>query len=213
MKLKKKSSVVLLVLVTTLISCAEVTKEVMNWLQNPASEKIATKVHYLEDDNIKITLPLTFERYAISAYQKSLKDIVSKEQFSAEVDRLNGLKDIEGNLYLFIDKDYGVTYTINTVEYTPFTKQDAQYLLNIVGEELRETAKKQKLEVENLTAKYSGAVSQQIFKTVYKVSDIKKKETWYTTTYFVSANDKTVVVQVITPFEVDFNPFIEQMIL
>lgn len=195
------------------VSCAEVSKEVMNWLKNPASEKIATKRHYLEDDDIKITLPVTFERYEIADYKKLLDSVVSKEQYKAEVDRLNNLKDIEGNLYLFIDRDYAVSYTINTMEYTPFTKQDAQYLLNVVSDELRATAKKQKLEVEKVTAKYSGAVSQQIFKTVYKVSDPKKKETWYTSTYFVSANDKTVVVQVITPFEIDFNPFIEQMIL
>lgn len=213
MKNRRSPLTVFVLLLIVTVSCAEISKEVMNWLKNPASEKIATKSHYLEDDDIKITLPVTFERYEIADYKKLLDSVVSKEQYKAEVDRLNNLKDIEGNLYLFIDRDYAVSYTINTMEYTPFTKQDAQYLLNVVGDELRATAKKQKLEVEKITAKYSGAVSQQIFKTVYKVSDPKKKETWYTSTYFVSANDKTVVVQVITPFEIDFNPFIEQMIL
>ena len=210
---KNKIHIIYNLLVLIICSgCADVSKEITNWMLPQANEEIiATKMHTLEYNNIRIALPPSFQEETIQSYTQKVDTLYSKEEIAIERDRLYILQDLEGEFSLFYDQVYGATYTINAIPYMPFNKSEAQYLFNVFAKGIRNSAIKYNITYEKVLAKYSGSINQQIFRTVYRFKNTKNNEEWYATTYCISANNKSVIIQLKTPFQIDFNAYIKKM--
>lgn len=195
---------------TIMFSCLNSAKEENNWLDD---EKISGKYHLLEDHGSKVYLPMDFERYSLSKYQKLLDSLKTKNKNKFETERLNILGKMEGALYIFYDKNTGSTYSINTIPYYPFNKDNASQLLDLIRANNEKVSKKSDAIFSKITAKYGGNPNQQLFKTIYKVSGKHLKNDIFNSTYIISSNDKTVFVQLMTRIKTDFDPFIDKMML
>jgi hypothetical protein len=79
-----------------------------------------TKVHLLEEDAIKITLPIDFERYSLYDSQRRLDSAATKKHHKAKVARINAQMKMEGNLYLYFDSLNNSSYIINSLSTVPF---------------------------------------------------------------------------------------------
>ena len=197
----------------TFNSCLQVAAEVKNWMEASKVEEVVGTYHYLDNDGIKIFLPEVFERYSAVEYQQLLDSLVTKKEFEFESRRLKQLRELEGNLYLYFDKDTRSTYTIHTMPYTPMTKRDAQYVLGIISASYDKSTKHSDLGVTKLNAKFSDTKNQSIFKSVHRIDNSKAHTEIYNTTYIITSNNKTIWLQLTTPFEVDFDMFIQKMIM
>ena len=193
-------------------SCKEVSKEMDALTQPEVSNTVSGTTHYLNDDGIKIVLPETFVKYSAAEYEIVVKEMLPEKDQEAELDRLRNLRNMDGNFYLFYDKENASTYTANTIPYKPITKKDATNLLALIRSSLENSAKEKDLKVFKETAKYNDNGLAQIFKAVFKIDNIKTKREFYQTAYFISSNDKTVLIQLSTPFLADFDSYLQKMV-
>ena len=69
------------------------------------------------------------------------------------------------------------------------------------------------LEFEKVTAKHNNNGKTQIFKAIFKIKDTKLNQEIYQHAYYISSNEKTVLIHLIAPFKIYFDPFLEKMIL
>lgn len=199
--------------ILNLYACLEVATQVKNWIEAKNIDQVIGKYHYLEDDGIKIYLPEVFKRYSSVEYQKIIDSLVSDKNLEYEHQRLKFMREMEGNLYIFFDEVTRSSYTINTVPYTPLYKQDAQFLLRQFRLSQERITKNTDLSITKLTAKYSARTGPQIFKAVYRIDHTQKKVSVYCTNYIISSSNKTVVINLTTPIAVNFDPFLQKMIL
>ncbi len=195
-----------------LTSCNLVIDEVSSWMDIEEGVEIPSKRHLLEEDDIKISLPIDFKRLSLYAYQRRLDSVATKAQYKTEVDRINSLIEMEGNFYLFFDRSNNASYIINTMPHFPITRQDASYLLGIMGEGLRKNARVNHVDFEKITGKYNSNNGRQTFKAIYKMYNEETNALWYSSIYVISANRKTVWIQLNTPFMINFDPMVHKMI-
>lgn len=197
----------------TLASCLNGNSGIENWIEIKNSEDISGKYHSLSDDGIKVYLPNTFKKYSTNEYLQLLDSISSKKDYEFESKAVETLRDLEGNFYIYFDDTYGITYTINTLPYFPFSKRDASQLLGIIRLNNEKVSETQNIDFTKLTAKYSGNKKQQIFKAVYKVDYPEKGTSLFSTSYIISSNRKTVMIKLSSIYDIDFNPYIQKMVL
>lgn len=215
MKLKIKTRTTLkqfayisLILIT-LTSCNELktdTSAVKN-------SKVNGKYHFLEDTGTKIYLPNGFERYSLTKYQRLLDSLTTKKEYEVETERLNSLSKMDGSLYIYFNDANGATYTINTMPYYAFTRNDASQLLGLITANNEKVMKNSDAKFERITAKYGGTRKQQLFKAIYKVSGKSMKNDVFNNSYIISSNEQTVFIQLATAVQTDFDPYIEKMVI
>ena len=195
-----------------LVSCI-ITPDVKSWIETTNIEEVKGKYHFLSDDGLKIYLPTVFKKYSTAEYEYLLDSLITtKEDYKLELKRLQHLREMQGNFYIFFDEETRATYTLNTLPYMPLHKSDAQYILGIISMNNEKISQKTNLEFTKLTAKYSASKGAQIFKAIHKVDNLKKQHTYYNASYIVSANGKTIYVQLLTGFEANFDPFLQKTI-
>ncbi|GGD03353.1 hypothetical protein [Hyunsoonleella pacifica] len=194
-------------------SCLNGTSGIENWIEIKNSEDISGKYHSLSDDGIKVYLPNTFKKYNTNKYLQLLDSISSKKDYEFESKVVETLRDLEGNFYIYFDDTYGITYTINTLPYFPFSKRDASLLLGIIRLNNEKVSETQNIDFTKLTAKYSGNKKQQIFKAIYRVDYPEKGSSLFNTSYIISSNRKTVMIKLSSIYDIDFNPYIKKMVL
>lgn len=195
-------------------SCFEVVKEITDWTQVEDIETFEGETHYLGDDGIKIFLPESFNKYATIEYLKLLdSSVVDNKDLEIERSRIKYLREMEGNHYIFFDKTVNATYTLNSVPYTPITRQDAKFLLGMIRQNQEEFSRQSGLDYTKITAKHNDNGKTQIFKAIFKLEDKKLQQQVFQHAYFISSNNKTVLINLMAPFEIYFDPFIEKMIL
>ncbi|MFI0430897.1 hypothetical protein [Mariniflexile sp. HMF6888] len=195
------------------ISCLSIAKDVKSWIEVGDIEDVRGKYHFLTEDQIKIYLPDAFKRYSRAGYEKLIDSLASKENYELEIKRLEFLRNMEGHFYIFFDEETRSTYTINTMPYMPMHKGDAQYILGMISMNNDKISRTTDLEFTKITAKYSAHAGTQIFKAIHKIENTKKQLTSFNSSYIVSANSKTIYVQLLTGFDVNFDPFLQKMIL
>ncbi len=176
-------------------------------------DDVTGKYHYLENDGIKIYLPEVFERYSAAQYQSLLDSLITKEDFEFESKRLKALREVKGDFYIFFDEETRSTYTVNTLPYIPITRGDAQYLLSMITASYQRSAQNSDLNYTKLTAKYNNSGNQNVFRTIHRINNSKTNSEVYNANYIISSKNKTVWIQITTPFEVNFDMFIQKMIL
>ena len=197
-----------------LTSCFEVAKELQDWTQLSTSDQIIGKQHFLNDDGIKVFLPESFKPYNAVEYNQLIDSlVVNNTKLEIEHARLKTMREMEGNHYIFFDSTANSTYTINTIPYTPITRQDAKYLLGLIRKNQDQLSKLTDLDYTKVTAKHNNNGNTQVFKAIYKVENKKLNHQIFQHIYFVSSNKKTAFINLSTPFDVNFDPFLEKMIL
>ncbi len=213
MKVTTIKITVLLLVVVTFQSCLNVANDVKSWIELNAEDEIFGKYHMLEDDGIKIYLPDVFKRYSSVEYQQLLDSLATKKDYEYESKRLKSMRELEGNLYLYFDETTRSTYSINTMPYMPLYKRDAQYLLGMIRLGNERVAENTDLKFTKITAKYNASNGPQIFKVVHRIDNEAKQTSTFSTTYIISSNHKTVFINLTTPFDAYFDPFLQKMIL
>ncbi|MDB9755460.1 hypothetical protein OAB20_04140 [Winogradskyella sp.] len=214
MVLKKYIIVVCVALALSLTSCLEVASEITNWTEITDVNDVPGKTLYLGDDGIKLFLPKTFKRYSTIEYLKLLDSIVvDNKDMEIERTRVKYMRELEGNHYIYFDKTINATYTLNTIPYLPITRQDAKFILGIVRQSQNQLEALTDLEYEKITAKHNDNGKTQIFKAIFKLTNTTKQQQGYQHAYYISSNNKTVLINLMAPFEVNFDPFLEKMIL
>ncbi|MFI1745600.1 hypothetical protein [Thalassobellus sediminis] len=214
--MNKKNSITsffLIVIPLFMVSCLRMPSDINNWINIDNIKDIKGTYHFLSDDGIKIYLPESFKKYSIAEYQHLLDSLTTKEDYQLEIKRLQHLKQMKGNFYIFFEEDTRSTYTINTMPYMPLNKQDAQYILGLISMNNKKVSKKTDLEFTKITAKYNSNSNVQIFKAIHRIDNYKKKSTSFNSSYVVSSNKKTIYVQLLTGFEANFDLFLQKMIL
>ncbi|MDC8003499.1 hypothetical protein POV27_05515 [Aureisphaera galaxeae] len=192
-------------------SCQNLDKEMKNlWEEDEKGEVVGT-YHYLDDRGIKLFLPEAFKKTSISEYQTILDTILDKESYRYEIKRINKLQDMEGGFHLFFDKYSNSTLSVNSVDFMPLSKDEAQQFLSIMRKSLEQGFEHKKFSIEKKSAKYNGNSKEHIFKGIYLVEDKKMKREFYSTTYIVTSNEKTVIFQITTPYKGNFDPFITKI--
>lgn len=194
-------------------SCLSIAKDVKNWIEIENIEDVKGSYHFLTEDQIKIYLPSTFKKYSRVGYEKLLDSLANKKDYELEIKRLEYLREMEGNFHIFFEKETRSTYTINTMPYMPLHKGDAQYILGMISMNHNKISRTTDLEFTKITAKYNANGGIQIFKAIHKIENTKKQRTSFNSSYIVSANNKTIYVQLLTGFDVNFDPFLQKMIL
>lgn len=214
MVLKKTIILFLGIFLLFLTSCFEVAKEIQDWTQVNTSDQLLGKQYFLDDDGIKVFLPESFKQYNTVEYSALIDSlVVNNEDLEIEHARLRNMRKMEGNHYIFFDSTANSSYTINTIPHTPITRQDAKYLLGIIRQNQDQLSELTNLDYSKITAKHNNNGNTQVFKAIYKVEDRKLHYQAFQHVYFVSSNQKTVLINLTTPFEVNFDPFLEKMIL
>ena len=201
----------ILILFITL-SCNESTSSTASNEGNAAS-KLSGKYHFLEDTGTQIYLPIAFERYSLTKYQRLLDSLTTKKEYKIETERLQSLSKMDGSLYIYYNKEDGATFTINTRPYFAFTKDDAPQLLGLITANNDKVKENSDAKFTKITAKYGGDNKQQLFKAVYKVSSKSMKNDVYNTSYIISSKGKTVFIQLSTKEDVNFDPYLEKILL
>lgn len=194
-------------------SCISMVSEVKNWIEASNIEDVIGKYHFLNDNGIKIYLPDTFKKYSTPNYLKLIDSIASETDYTFEAQAIKTLRDMEGEFYIYFDELFGVTYTVNTLPHFPFSRKDASQLLGIIRLNNEKISKKQDINFTKVTAKYRGNEKQQIFKSIYKVDHQKTDISIFSTAYIISSNKKTVMIKLSSIYEIDFDPFIQKMIM
>jgi hypothetical protein len=197
-----------------LTSCLEVANEITDWTQFEDIDAIESTAHYLGDDGIKLFLPNTFKRYTTIKYLSLLDSLVTdNKDLEIERTRIKYMREMEGNHYIFFDKNINATYNLNSIPYQPISRQDAKFILGIVRQSQRDLEMQSDLTYEKITAKHNDNGSTQVFKAIFKIENKKLNQQMFQHAYFISSNKKTVLINLLAPFEVNFDPFLEKMIL
>lgn len=200
-------------LATTLVSCFEMGKQVVDWIELKEDNTEITlngKYHFLEEDGVRIFLPLNFKRYALAEYQQTLKEKLPEEEANTQIQNINQKASLEGELYIYFDETSGSTCLVFGIPYMEISKKDAQLFLGMMRvqtEKLLDAT----ATYEKITAKYVGYPKHYTFKSVYKIASEAKNFEYYNTLYFITRNGKTIAFQLITPMGVYFDPFIEKL--
>lgn len=196
------------------VSCLEVAKEVTNWTQFSNINDVEGQTHFLGDDGIKLFLPKTFKKYSTIEYLSLLDSlVVDNKDLEIERTRIKYMRELEGNHYIYFDKTLNATYTLNTIPYIPITRQDAKFILGLVRQNQEQLASQTDLQYEKITAKHNDNGKTQIFKAIFKITNTKKQQQCFQHAYYISSNKKTILINLMAPFEVYFDPFLEKMIL
>lgn len=210
---KVKTHLAFYLLFLSFTSCLKMVSDVKSWIEIENIEDVSGKYHFLSDDGIKIYLPQSFKKYSSAEYQKVLDSLASKENYKLETKRLQVLREMKGNLYIFFDEETRSTYTINTLPYTPLYRTDAQYILGMIKMNNDKISNKTDLNFKKITANYTSNKTAQIFKAIYKIENTKKQTSTFNSSYILTSNKKTVFLQLHTGFDVNFDPFLQKMIL
>ena len=209
-----KIKYILLVTITlVLTACVDKALEAVVWTEIEADEEPPGTYHLLEEDGTKIFLPHDFTRYSVSKFQKVLDSVLDGQEYESEIKRINKLKDARGSFYIYFDDQSRSSLTVSTVEYMQIEQEEAQTLLGMIRSHLDYEALKKNIEIEKVTAKYSGDKTKYVFKSVYKLTDLETNTEWYNSSYIITSNLKTVFIQLVTSFEADFDPYILKTIL
>lgn len=174
--------------------------------------------HKLSDDNISIFLPQGFKILTdseIKEFHKQIEDEKERYYFekSYETQRF-----IKGNFYDFYNDEYASEVTIHTLPYMPFNKSSAGQLLYYLRKSFEDYQGVTGIYHNKIKAIYSGDRSLQYFKAMYRLTrynsydENSEEEDYemYKTVYVITSRRKTFVVNILTPFEVDFDPFIRK---
>ena len=175
--------------------------------------EIVGKYHRLDKENIEIFLPEGF--YLLD--DDDLNEIHSRIEDENIRNYYEQAYEIESfmkhKLYRFYSKDYGAEVVIKPIPYVSFNKSDARQLLYYLRKSFEGYQDKLGINHKKIKSTYFGNKSKQIFKAIYGLSRIKNidDDEIFKAVYIISANKKTFMLTILTPFEFDYDPLIKKI--
>ncbi|WP_298547591.1 hypothetical protein [uncultured Aquimarina sp.] len=197
-----------------LISCNTVLQETHSWIEksnNNTTQILEGNYFYLKDGLIKTFLPQGFKQLSIANYRSVLDSSLTKIQLSNEIKRLESMRDMEGDFYLFFDSYTRSTYTLNTLPYMNFSKRDATMLLSYIKQKNNHVSRITNLNFKKLTAAYAKNKNFTMFRSIFQVDNFEENTRVFSNFYIVTADKQTFMINLTTPFEVNFDGYIEKM--
>ncbi|MBQ4822705.1 hypothetical protein [Aquimarina sp. MMG016] len=204
----------LILLSFLLFSCNTAIHKAQNWLEkanNATPEKLEGNYFQIENTRVKTFLPPEFKQYTTEQYRKTLDSVFPKNQVKAEMRRLETMRDVKGSFSLFFDNITGSTYTINTFPFTPFNRNDAKMLLAMMRKNNDKVSLTTDLNFKKITATFKKTDDFTMFRSIFQIDNIKNDHISYSSTYFITAKKQTFVINLTTPFQVNFDRYIEKM--
>ena len=178
--------------------------------EKPKNDLAGTKL-FLEEDGVQILLPEDFKRYSNAEYNSLLDSLSKKKEFEIHRQKFDYVRGLNGNNYIYFQPDKNVTYMINSIPFAPIEKKDAQKLLSIIRQNHKKAQEKIKVDFTKITAKHTEITNAQIFKAIFKADLKKEKRSFYEHTYYISSNDKSVLINIMSMEELNFDPYVEKM--
>ena len=84
-----------LLLASTVFSCMGVGQKVVDWMSVAEGDvKVEGEYHFLEEDGVRVFLPLSFKRYSMAEYQQTLKSKLPKAEADAQINNILTKKQI-----------------------------------------------------------------------------------------------------------------------
>ncbi len=196
----------------TFISCNTVIKEAQNWMDqaNSSAEVIGTYFP-IEHGLVKAFLPTDFKQYTISEYKTVLDSSLTKKQVRNEMKRLESMRDLKGSFNLFFDSYSGSTYIINTLPYLNFSRNDAKMLLSMIKQRNNRISLSNNLNFKKLTATYTKNKEFTMFRSIFQIDNVETGIRTFSNSYIISANERTFMINLTTPYKVNFDGYIEKM--
>ncbi|WP_299314851.1 hypothetical protein [uncultured Aquimarina sp.] len=197
-----------------LISCNTVLQETQSWIEksnNNTNQILEGNYFHLENGLIKTFLPKGFKQLSLENYKSILDSSLTKTQLSNEMRRLESMRDMEGDFYLFFDSYARSTYTLNTLPYMNFSKQNAALLLSIIKQKNNQVSLVTDLNFKKLTAAYAKNKGFTMFRSIFQVDNFVENIRMFSNFYIITADKQTFMINLTTPFEVNFDGYIEQM--
>ena len=201
-------------IVFLLISCNYNKQEKHFNEENLIKAEDVGEYHSLLNDAIKIFLPVGFRELSESEIQIFIDSIKVEEHRDYFKKSYEMRKFISNNYYNFYNQEYESEIQVTTIPYTPFDRSSASQLLYLLRKEYEKYEEITGISHSKITAKYLGTHSLQVFKAIYLLSnnsDNKNSELQlFKTVYIISSNNKSFILNVMTPFEFDFDPFVRK---
>ncbi|AXT53508.1 hypothetical protein D1818_22760 [Aquimarina sp. BL5] len=197
-----------------LISCNTVLQETQNWIEKSNDNTIQIlegNYFHLENGLIKTFLPKGFKQLTLETYRSILDSSLTRSQLTNEMRRLESMRDMEGDFYLFFDSYTRSTYTLNTLPYMNFSKQDAAMLLSIIKQKNNQVSLVTDLNFKKLTAAYAKNKDFTMFRSIFQVDNVEEDIRIFSNFYIITADKQTFMINLTTPFEVNFDGYIEKM--
>ena len=195
----------ILILFITVLSCkAETETAVQN--------DIPGDYFVLEEDRIKIFLPVYFRQFSADAYDTLIDELPESEEKEIERKRFNYLKYSKGNVYYFKDITSSTLISVKMGPYVPFTKEESTWLLTNLSHSCNTYAELLGLNCEKLMAGYSGNNKTSVFKASYKITGYTNTSS-FNTMYLISSNYKTFSLNIFSNNNKNYNAFIEKIVV
>jgi hypothetical protein len=202
----KKPTITLLIFFALFQSCNETTKKNQKSTEN---KNLGTE-HFLENDGIQIQLPSDYKRYSSAKYEALLKDFIKGKALELEQKRLRHLRKIDGHHYIYFDNQTKSTVLINTIQHEPMEKEDAKSILSDIVRDQAEASGITKQDFTKVSANYIEGTTAKIFKSLFKVIDKENnKVDHFQHKYYISSKDRYIIIDINTPIELDFDPYLE----
>lgn len=182
------------------------------YLPKNEKENIPGTFFILKEDNIKLFLPVSFEEFSEETYQELIDSLPNSYDKEIEQKRFNLLKYSKGSTYYFKDLSTSTLLTIKTQPYLKFGREQSAYLLGMLSNRAQEYAEVTGNKTRKITAGYSGNHITNVFKAVYELTN-ENSEKAYNTLYLISSNFKTFWVHIYSKNQINYNNFIEKIVV
>lgn len=190
--------------VCSLISCDFIT------FANPVEETpVSGKYFSLNEDKIDLFLPAYYKEYSPKEYKNNILKIEDERSRNMELSRFNRLKYAKGNVYFLKDLSQTTDVSIKMMDYFPFTKSDSAKLLGLLSTNCDKDAYSLNKTCTKLKAGYSGNAKTRVFMAKYKIES--QFETYYSTFYAITSNNKSFIITFRSYNDVDYNQYIEKI--
>ncbi|MDG5491525.1 hypothetical protein [Psychroserpens sp. SPM9] len=166
----------------------------------------------LGEDNIKIFLPVYFQKFSEKEYDELIDIIPNSEERRIERARFNYLKFSKGNIYYFRDIASSTLISVKMMDFVPFSKQESAQLLGLLSSSCSAYADLLNMNCEKLNAGYSGTTLTKVFKAAYKMTDANAIDS-FNTMYFISSNYKSFAINIFSNTNKNYNSFIEKIVV
>ncbi len=174
--------------------------------------------HKLKKDNIKIYLPEGFKELTdteIKKFHQEIKDKKTRYYFEKAYEAQQFIK---GNFYDFYSEENASEVVVRTLPYMPFGRGDAGQLLYFLRKDFEAYQKVTSIYHNKIKATYSGDRSLQVFKAKYRLTRFNSYEEgevenyeMFKTVYLITSLRKTFMITLLTPFDIDFDPYIRKI--
>lgn len=205
--------IVLLIVLFTFLSCKKETKGFDE--KNLLKPVDFGEYHTIGKNDLKVFLPEGFKKLTQKDKQQFINSIENKEA-KDYVHKMNQARKFsKGKFYDFYNEELSSEVVVSTFPYTPFNKSSAIQLLYLIENTNSKFEELTGIVHEKQKSTYYGVQGLQIFKAIYKLFAMNEQtgeydEILYKTVYLVTSNQKTFAVNITTPYELDFAPFIKK---